>query len=384
MHIYEEQFLFLLKSSLNNEKLPDGYHFDVGRVFWLAKLHNLFPVIYAKATESDQDVSAYKGAVLRLCASQISKNANFEKLYCALVDNDINVIVVKGPVCAACYTAPDYRLSSDFDIIVAQNDKNKLQEYFEDNGFINKNDTYTSSALGLYIEISTRLGEGSDKYGRMLDNALDGFFGRAIRCGVYNTLSHDEHLVYLVYHSFKHFIGSGFGLKQIADIYLYIKKYYSDINFENVRALIEKIGIKSFSDNVFDVISKVFDYNVTELTESSDEKILCFDDFMADLLDAGVFGKSSEDRLHSASVVQNTVKNNGEKTIIKTLFPSLVHMRVKYSILKYLPFLLPVFWIVRLIAYLFSSLGKKDATSPIKSLEIASERLELMKKMGII
>lgn len=381
---FEKEFLFLLKTALNDEKLPDGYSFDVDRVFVLAQQHNLLPFVFSKATETEIDFSVYKNKVMRLCGLQINKNLQFEALYDDMKKNGLEPVVVKGPICAAAYKTEYLRLSSDFDIVFSLKDAEKYEAYFVENGFVKNGDTYTSADRGLYIETSSRLGEGDDVFARNADIAFAGFSDRAVWVDGYRTLSFDEHFVYLLYHAFKHFIGSGFGLKQLSDIYMYIKKYKNNINYSNALLLLEQIGIKSFADNCFFAIMKTFDFNDCELFSCIDFDYVCYDDFLKDLLDAGVFGKSTEDRLHSASVVHNTVASDGKKNILKTLFPSYLYMKVRYKVLEKIPILLPVFWIVRIVSYLFDSVTGKKAVSPKESLVIANERIELMKKMGIL
>ena len=60
-------------------------------------------------------------------------------------------------------------------------------------------------------------------------------------------------------------------------------------------------------------------------------------------------------------------------------------MKEKYSILKKIIILLPIFWLLRIINYITDSLlRKKDSVSPAASVRIANNRLELMKNMGIL
>ncbi len=384
MQEFEKQFLFLLKTALNDEKLPDGYSFDVNRVFVLAQQHNLLPFIFSKATELTVDFSMYRNKVMRLCGLQINKNLQFEALYNEMKKSGLEPVVVKGPICATVYKTDHLRLSSDFDIVFPPEDAEKYDTFFKENGFVKNGDTYTSSERGLYIETSSHLGEGDDHFAHNADSVFEGFFDRTVIIEGFRTLSYDEHLVYLLYHAFKHFIGSGFGLKQLSDIYMYIKKYKEKINNTNVVSLLNQIGIMSFADNCFYAIMKIFDYNEFELFSDINYSLVCYDDFIQDLLDAGVFGKSTEDRLHSASVVHNTITADGKKNIIKTLFPSFLYMKGRYKILDKFSFLLPVFWIIRIFSYLYDSVSGKKVVSPKASLNIADERIEMMKKMGIL
>ena len=90
---FEKEFLFLLKTALNEEKLPDGYSFDVDRVFVLAQQHNLLPFVFSKATETEIDFSVYKNKVMRLCGLQINKNLQFEALYDDMKKTDLNLLL---------------------------------------------------------------------------------------------------------------------------------------------------------------------------------------------------------------------------------------------------------------------------------------------------
>ena len=380
---YKEQFLLMLKSALNNEKLPDGFSFDADRVFVLAQLHNMLPFVFEKALETDIDVLLYKKKVVRLCSLQINKNQLFRSIYEKMLQNGLNPLVVKGPVCAGTYKTDHYRLSSDFDIVFPESDADKFDAFFCQYGFDKKGCAYISEKTGLYIETSYCLGEGADVYAQNADNVFNGFFDRAIVIDGYRTLSHNDHFAYLIYHAFKHFIGSGFGVKQLADMYMYMLRYNHELDYSKVLLLIDQVGIRSFADNCFYAISRIFDYKC-ELTPEANSPYICYDVFVNDLLDAGVFGKSTEDRLHSASVVYNAVSEEGKKNLLRTLFPSFSYMKNRFSILNHLPFLLPVFWIVRIFCYLVDSVSGKKETSPVRSIEIANERIDLMKKMGII
>ncbi len=384
MQIHEEQFLFLLKSYFNNEKVPDGFITDPDRVFFLASVHNMLPFVYSKLSETSLDVSKYKRSVVSQCGNQIRKNLAFEALFSELIKNNINIIVVKGPVCADCYPQYEMRLSSDFDIVTDEESFDKLDSYFKENGYKESNCTYYSDDTGLYLEVSTQLGEGSESLRKTANSVFGDFFERSITSGNYHTLSETDHIVYLIYHAFKHFIGSGFGVKQLTDIYLFEKKYHDRIDFDKMSELFNNMGISDFAYNVWYAVAKIFDCDLSFLLKNADYSKICYNEFISDLLSAGVFGKSSEDRLHSASVVQSAVENGGKKSVFKTIFPSVEVMKRKYKVVEKFPFLVPLFWFIRVMGYLFKTVSSDFEVSPLKSLDIAEDRIELMKKMGII
>lgn len=381
----EKQFLYLFRCHINNESLPDGHHFDVSRVFSLAQIHNVLPAIYDVASQSDEDILYYKLSAVRLYGNQVVKNTAFRELYLQMEKEVADVVVLKGPVCSYCYNKPDYRLSSDFDIVVKEEKREILHHFFIDRGFQQKKDAYFNPDSGLYIEVSTHIGEGEGHIKEIADSAFDGFFDRCVYIDSYKTISYTDSLVYLVYHAFKHFIGSGFGVRQLADIYLFIKKFHVEIDFAQAYSMFSEIGILSFFENVISCCKKVFllDESLVSVDESA--AYICTEEFIEDILSAGVFGKSSEDRLHSANLVLNAVRNNNNKRgILNSIFLPYKIMKNRFSILERFSILLPFFWIIRFFEYLFKSFGKNKKTSPVKSIEIANHRINLMKKMGII
>jgi len=378
----EKQFLYLFRCHINNEKLPDGYYFDIGRVFSLAQIHNVLPAIYDVASQSGKDLSLYKMSAIKLFGNQVVKNTAFRELYNEAQAEGLDLIVLKGPVCSVCYNNPDYRLSSDFDIVVEVSQRKKLDDFLSGRGFQQNKNAYFNHQSGLYIEVDTRLAEGEGIIREMAESAFDGFRERCVLIDSYKTLGYTDCFVYLVYHAFKHFVGSGFGIRQLADIGLFIRKFGQKIDYDNAEEMIVAMGIKTFYDNVIVCFNKYLSDNPI-LNVDENAEYICSEEFVCDLLSAGVFGKSSEDRLHSANLVLNAV-NKKQAGLLRTLFPSYNTMKNKFGILVRFSLLLPFFWIIRLFEYIINSIGKNKKVSPAKSIEIANSRIELMKKMNII
>ena len=103
-----------------------------------------------------------------------------------------------------------------------------------------------------------------------------------------------------------------------------------------------------------------------------------FEDLLTDIWDAGVFGKSSQERLHSSTITLSAAE--GKKSLRSTLFPSLKSMQQKYQYLKKVPILLPVAWCSRVLQYVFD---KKEGSAKA-AIEIGNQRVRLLQKYGII
>lgn len=384
----EKQFLYLFKCGIKGEAAAADYEFDVGEVFSLASAHSVMPVIFAAVMNNNSEqIALYKRKFKALVGSQMSKNESFRLLYSDLIKNDFSPVLLKGPVCAVNYPVPDYRLSSDFDVYISEADKMRLYSYLENNGYSRKNEAFFCEENSLYIEIKTALGEGSDDFSAKTDRLFNGFEQRLVTVGGYKTLSYTDNMLYLIVHALKHFIGSGFGVRQTADIILFAEKNKNEIDFEYVFKKLGEINGDVFALNVFKAAEKFFGFDFSYIYNVLDinGKKTYEDEFMEDLLAAGVFGKRTQDRLHSAGAVTASVDGGGKlHSFASSVFPSYSAMKNRYPVLKYLPILLPLFWIVRLIKYSVKMVFGKNKVSPSESVKIANNRIELMKKTGII
>lgn len=378
----EQQFLFLLQCGINGKTPPDGYRYDVGSVFLLSQMHNVLPLIYGPATAVSEEALVYKRQMVRSAGAQIAKNIAFASLYQQLEEQQFGVIVVKGPVCAATYPDPDLRLCSDYDLVVPEEKMSMLHEFLTGNGFTEHNGSYTSQEL--HLEVSHSLGEGSERIQKTADALFDGFRERAVVSDGFRTLSYTDHMLYLIFHAFKHFIGSGFGVRQLIDVMLFAERYRAEIDFDEVFRKLKLLHADVFAYHCFYAAQRIFERDFSDILKYAGDMDFCYDAFIEDLLSAGVFGKSTEDRLHSASVVSAAVENQGKRNMRATLFPSYVVMKSRYRILRFLPFLLPFFWLWRLIIYAVRSIGGKNKVSPSESLRIADSRIDLMKQLHII
>ena len=110
---------------------------------------------------------------------------------------------------------------------------------------------------------------------------------------------------------------------------------------------------------------------------------------LSDLLDGGVYGGASMSRLHSSTMTLNAVAadRRGRKAggnVLCTLFPSRKALEGRYLFLRTKPWLLPVAWVRRIAHYAAERRGAGADNSAAESLRIGSERVELLRRYGII
>ena len=117
---------------------------------------------------------------------------------------------------------------------------------------------------------------------------------------------------------------------------------------------------------------------------------ICVDetDMLMDLLDSGIYGNANMSRKHSSNMTLDAVAadKNGKKagnTVLKSLFPSAKKLEGRYPYLKKHPILLPIAWTDRILKYRKETVAGGD-NAAADSVKIGNQRIELMKKYGII
>ena len=402
------EFLTLLKSSLKNEKY-DGEKIDfedLVYIYKMSEIHHVVPMIYNAAynedffKECDANFQAmFKSSAFRYIFSQIQRTNHFLEVYKKLSEKNIKILVFKGIIFRNMYNNPDDRISSDEDILIKKEDYEKVKEFFLSEGFefIDKGEecAYFSKSTGLCIEVSTSLFSHESKAYGHLNKLFEDVFEKSIKINIDKidilTLSHEQHLIYIVFHNMKHFLTGGFGIRQVADFSKYIETYGEYINWEKFWSDLKDLNYDTFALNLIEISLKYLGFNNDKITypdnitsfdelKNSQKYYINSESLINDILDAGVFGASTMDRKHTALMTLDAVEDKKKSNRLKAVFPNVNYLKDHYTYLQQYPILLPVAWGQRILSYL-----KKNKTSSyINTMELGKQRIELLKEYKII
>lgn len=402
------EFLSLLKSSLKNEKY-DGEKIDfedLVYIYKMSEIHHVVPMVYNAAYNEDffKDCDAnfqamFKSSAFRYIFSQIQRTNHFLEVYKKLSEKNIKILVFKGIIFRNMYNNPDDRISSDEDILIKKEDYEKVKEFFLSEGFefIDKGEecAYFSKSTGLCIEVSTSLFSHESKAYGHLNKLFEDVFEKSIKINIDKidilTLSHEQHLIYIVFHNMKHFLTGGFGIRQVADFSKYIETYGEYINWEKFWSDLKDLNYDTFALNLIEISLKYLGFNNDKITypdnitsfdelKNSQKYYINSESLINDILDAGVFGASTMDRKHTALMTLDAVEDKKKSNRLKAVFPNVNYLKDNYTYLQKYPILLPVAWGQRILSYL-----KKNKTSSyINTMELGKQRIELLKEYKII
>ena len=410
-------FLEAVKASLKNEyvswKEPLTLH-EWQRIFYLAESHHVLPLIYEatfrcetakKAAEKEyrELFKMYKRKMLNLVMLQTMKTQDFLELVDFLQEKGVHIVTVKGIICRELYSKPDYRISGDEDILVEAAQFQKCHEALLEFGMkpVKKNIdleseyeiSYQRPGTPLYIEVHKNLfPPESEVYGdfnRFFRNYMQNQIQIQVQKTQLATLNHTEHLFYLICHAYKHFLHSGFGIRQICDIIMYSNAYGKKVNWQLLLGYCREIHGEFFAAALFQIGRKYLVFDEEKACFPEEWRTIKVDESMLlrDILDAGVYGYEGMERRHSSNLTLNEVGRQwyGKAGIpvLRTIFPSLKSMEKSFAFLKKYPFLLPAAWLIRILRYR-KEICENNHEDALSALKTGNSRIRLMKKYRII
>lgn len=386
------KFLELLKDAHYNQT-SDPCLIDVEELYKLAKEHQVTSMIYNQIYKFDFDPNLkqhWKREAIYSVSIQTMKTESFLNVYKKLREKNLNVLVVKGLVLRNIYPIPDNRPSNDEDLYVELKDYEAAKEVFLENGYmiVKESDMETTLAnnSGVSIELHTSLfSEDNKAYGNYQEYFKDGFKDVLVHNinGVeVLSLNHENHYLFLILHFIKHFFHGGIGIRQVLDLIIYAESFGEYIDWNKIYKILENNRVLHLYENVIAIAEEYLGFNTDKvmLPKNYDKNNCDYQALLDDIIDAGVFGQSTAERKHTATMTLNALSDEGKSNVFKSIFPTFNEMKGKFEYLNKYPFLLPIAWFTRIFNYIFD---KKQGDSK-KTIELGNERIELLKKYKVI
>ncbi len=320
----ETLFLSILKDALHGEVSKDIQGLSMEeweKLFQIAKKQSVAPMIYQQIFplpafgQADPGFQNFwKMNTLQEAGNQARCSALFLMLYDKMRQNGFTPLVVKGIVCRNLYPNPDLRISGDEDILIPREQFALMDEFLLKEGFVRENLDegkeyqevgYHHLGNGLYLEMHMDLfAKESGAYGHLNDLFTEAFDTSVIvniQGSDVHTLNPQLHFLYLLCHSLKHFLHSGFGVRQVCDMLLFAQHYASDIHWTELIKLLRENQMYDFSMNLMNIGVEHFGFTWDDIAVPKPDDVE-FDSLplLNDMLDGGIYGKSDADRVHGA------------------------------------------------------------------------------------
>ena len=393
----ETQFLYIAKSAISGGDLP-AEKVDWPAIFALANQQKLLPILFEAvrkmpaAGENAALFAVTKQQVIAQVLHQTMRTSEFADLYQKFRAAGLHPVVVKGQLCSRLYPLKDHRISADDDLYIPDAEFMACHEQLLANGLTTDTPadelptadevSYTKEGSPLYIELHRHLFDSAED----AHDELNHFFTdiNPVEMDGFLAMLPHEHLLYLLLHAYKHFVRSGIGARQFCDIGLWARAYHVEIDWQRLHEQCESVHAATFAAAAFRIARDYLgiDFDLPTPWDGG----IDVEPLLHDSLCGGVYGSNDLTRLHSSTVTLNAVKasRTGEKSsVLRTVFPKREYLERRYPYLKKRPYLLPVAWVQRIAHYASEKQSGAD-NSASGSIKLGKERIELMKRYGIM
>jgi len=321
---------------------------------------------------SDPSLQDWKNRADMLLIQSMVQLQEREILFTVLQDAGVPILPVKGCWLKERYPEIDYRQMSDLDILIRPEDAEKAKavmlslgysvSVFDDGG--NQDDYAKPPYMGVELHRSL-LPEEDPNYSYYLD-----VWERALPVAGYSSLRQltpeDEYLYFLL-HLYKHVTQAGAGIRPCLDSVVY-RRIYPGLDRAYLQQEYQKLGIAAFAEAIEQLSDCWFD---TGAAAPQQLKAMA-----ESILSAGTYGTEAQLLQNEMEPLRETFRNPMLVKIahlLRLVFLPPERMAKLYPILEKLPFLLPVFWIRRIVSRL---LFKRQAVkNVIENVNEAGDKL---------
>lgn len=307
------------------------------------------------------------------------------KKLCAWMDSEhIWYLPLKGIVLKEYYPSIGMRQMSDNDILFDADawervEKHMLSEGYEAESVGKGNhDVYQKAPVYNFEMHRSLYGKGyderwveyySDIKNRLLSDQPEGSYGY--------HMSDEDFYIYITSHAYKHYSGSGTGIRTLLDFYAYLSAKEESLDFDYIRTECKKLGIDDFEQHNRILCRKVFAPQQTYNRDSFEQSLAADElEMLQYYLSSGVYG--TFDRM-VANRMEKQKKTDERGKLSKLtyyrhrVFPGM-ELYENYPLLVKHRFLIPAYWFYRIVRMLFSKKRRNNMLREVKAVKKVTAR----------
>ena len=182
-------------------------------------------------------------------------------------------------------------------------------------------------------------------------------------------MSEEDFYIYIINHAYKHYSASGTGIRTLLDLYAYLNAKEESLDFDYIQTECRKLGIMDFEKCNRRLCRKVFssqqiyDRVAFEQSLSADEM-----EMLKYYLSSGVYGtfeRMVENRIEKQKKTDGRGKLSKLTYYWHRVFPGM-ELYENYPLLVKHKFLIPAYWVYRLVRLLFSKKRRNHILHEVK------------------
>jgi hypothetical protein len=373
---HEGKILVQLIAAIINLQPLTVDEFDFVTLFRIAQFHSLENMIYY----------AIKRGLIKVSDDilfKINKIHDTQVFKAALQDSELEAIVIKldkanikhmplkGSIIKNLYPSIDMRSMADLDILIEKGRLKEVTPIMKDLGYTVKSlsgnhDVYLKLPF-MNIEMHRKMIDESyemSKYYKSIWDKVELVEGKNNQY----CLNDNDFYIYMIAHCAKHYKHAGTGIRSVLDIYVYLHHKNHLLAWDYINQELNKLKILLFANNIKQLAYIWF----------GNEKTSNVFEIMSDyIINSGTYGTSLNSYIIKGFMDSDLTNEKGLnkrklRYLLSRAFPGYKIMKRMYPSLKYFFFLLPVYWILRLIkAIIIKRKNIKGQINQISSIKQA-------------
>ncbi|MBE6985789.1 MAG: hypothetical protein E7434_09345 [Ruminococcaceae bacterium] len=383
LSVLELGLIALVRSAMTGQKasLPEG--FSMAAVVPMAKKHQIAPILLQALSHFDSpEFAAYKLKLMQSSALSLSisetQMAEAKALCEAFSEAGIDHAPLKGVLIKQYYPVESMRSMADIDILIRKNQYHKIEPIMKQLGYtfeVESDHEYNWRKGHVHAELHKCLVPSYNKdYYSYYKEGWQLFHPTERSC---YAMRDEDLFIYLFTHYTKHFRDGGIGIKHLTDLWVF-RRAKPKLDEAYILQELKKLRLDEFYGNVMQTAAFWFDDGPqSEMAERMTREIIS----------CGAYGKADAQR--KAEALRNAPQDSKHSKLrwtLKKIFLPYKNMCQKYPFLRYLPFLLPIMWVVRWVTAVFFKPKKlKKDIEQAKNMSQASvdEYRRYLESMGL-
>lgn len=284
---------------------------------------------------------------------------------------NIDFMFLKGVTLKDLYPSRESRFMVDMDVLVREEDLPKAKEILLSHALNLEFDNGKDIIFVLKPFLTVELHRSLFQEDFFMYSYFSNPWSRTVKlCGREYKMSENDLYIYTLAHLTEHYMESGSCFRPTVDLYLLDKTY--ELDFEYINSEFRKLNIAEFASNIRRLYLYLF------ANGEADETVSLIENYI--ILGAPVKNASAASKMAASG-------KSKSRRFLETAFPPLRHMQLKYPLLKKIPVLLPVFWLIRLVKYTFTkdrSLVRKREELKNADAQSADILGEIFKRSGLL
>lgn len=400
----------LLSAAIRGKTYRPAYStcIDWQIVFDEAVQHQVLPLVYPLLAEIVSSISVSETLLEKWRKNALCQGMGQERNYDVIVkvleqyaNAGISVIVLKGMVLRELYPHPCFRTMGDVDLLVKPGDIDRAGRMLVEAGYrmYSDNGKHTEYLHEILPCIELHRSMARDGYFEKSNDFKTEVWKSAITVNLNGvrmlSLCPQDKILYLSMHMASHIISSGFGLRQLCDFVLFIETYENEIDWIKFFRMAALCHIDTFVNVLLEGCHILFDMELPEVCKEYElHEISLVRSFIEDILDGGVFGKNSIERITANRLLFYTdgseAKSMKQKLMgfISMLFPKAAKLDIRYDYARNHKYLLPAAWIHRIFYVIVRrdmDFAEKTAVLTSRApASICSSRSAMLRQLGLL